>query len=177
MAAKQPRSDEEKAKAHAGRVLADRRVTDIFRIRLDGADWRDLREFVRAKEAEPGSAWFLEGDATAMSDAQIRRYAQKADNEILQLGKADRKRDRRRHIAQRKSLYARAVVTGDLRTALAVLQDEATLLALYPDKRVRSGDGKGGEVVTTIETILPPEVADEIEDVVSDDAGPGDGTA
>jgi hypothetical protein len=37
----------------------------------------------------------------------------------------------RRHLAQRRHLYATAVTPGDLRTALAVLADESKLTCLY----------------------------------------------
>jgi hypothetical protein len=53
---------------------------------------------------------------------------------------------RRRHIAMRENLYGRAVISGDLRTALAVLQDLDELLGLYPAKR-HEHTGKGGEPI------------------------------
>ena len=38
----------------------------------------------------------------------------------------------RRHLAQRRNLYAKAVSAGDVRTALAVLDSEAKMLRLFP---------------------------------------------
>jgi hypothetical protein len=35
------------------------RAEEILRIRLDGAEMWDVREYVREKEKEPGSAWEL----------------------------------------------------------------------------------------------------------------------
>jgi hypothetical protein len=48
----------------------------------------------------------------------------------------------RRHLAQRRNLYAKAVLAGDLRTALACVQDEAKLEGLYPSER-KPDDGRG----------------------------------
>jgi hypothetical protein len=62
----------------------------------------------------------------------IYRYQQRADRLIHESREPSRKRIFRRHLAQRKRLYSRAITTGDLRTALAVLDSEAKLCALFP---------------------------------------------
>jgi hypothetical protein len=49
-----------------------------------------------------------------------------------------RKKLLRRHLAQRRTLYARAVNNGELRTALAVARDEAELLGLYPARQIKA---------------------------------------
>jgi hypothetical protein len=124
--------------AKADKALSTRRVDDILRIRLDGAQFWDVREFVREKETEKGSAWYLGEGGKPLSDGQIRRYQQKADDLIYSAHERSRKKLFRRHLAQRRNLYARAVTTGDLRTALACLQDEAKLTGLdYDDQIVR----------------------------------------
>jgi hypothetical protein len=122
--------------AKADKALAARRVDDILRIRLDGAQFWDVREFVREKEKEQGSAWFLADGETPLSESQIRRYQQKADALMAESHERSRKKLLRRHLAQRRNLYARATTTGDLRTALACLRDEGELLGLY-DRRPR----------------------------------------
>jgi len=38
--------------AKADKALVQRRVDDVLRIRLDGAQWWDVREYVREKEGE-----------------------------------------------------------------------------------------------------------------------------
>ena len=43
----------------ATKLQAEARTTEILRIRLDGAEWVDCREYVREKEAEEGSCWHL----------------------------------------------------------------------------------------------------------------------
>jgi hypothetical protein len=120
--------------AKADKALAARRVDDVLRIRLDGAQFWDVREFVREKEKEPGSAWFLAAGEGPLSDSQIRRYQQKADRLAHESHERSRGRLFRRHLAQRRHLYARATTTGELRTALACLRDEGELLGLY-DRR------------------------------------------
>jgi hypothetical protein len=124
--------------AKANKALVAKRVEDLLRIRLDGAQHWDVCEYVREKQAEPASCWFVAEGETPLSDSQIRRYLQRADEMIYATHERSRKRLFRRHLAQRRHLYARAVTTGDLRTALAVLQDEAKLTGLdYDDQLVR----------------------------------------
>jgi hypothetical protein len=117
--------------AKADKALVARRLEDILRIRLDGAEWWDTCAFVREKEKEAGSAWFLAQGEKPLSDSQIRRYQTKADALMVQSHERSRKKLLRRHLAQRRNLYARATTTGDIRTALAVLRDEAALEGLY----------------------------------------------
>ena len=111
------------------------RIEEILRIRLDGAELWDIREYVREKCAEAGSIWESQ---KCLSDAQLYRYLARADKLIAQSCRSSRKRLLRRHLAQRRNLYAKAVNAGDIRTALSVLSDEARLLDLYetyPDKK------------------------------------------
>jgi hypothetical protein len=129
--------------ARADKAQVARRIDDVLRIRLDGAEFWDVREFVREKEKEAGSAWFLAEGETPLSDSQIRRYQRKADRLMLESHERSRKRLLRRHLAQRRHLYARAATTGDFRAALSALQDEAELLGLYPPKKVAPTDPTG----------------------------------
>jgi hypothetical protein len=114
------------------------RTEEVLRIRLDGAEFWDLREYAREKEKEEGSAWFLAEGEPPMSDGQLRRYAQWADDLIAESCREEREATVRRHLAQRRNLYARAVNKGDERTALSVLCDEAKLLDLYPAARTKN---------------------------------------
>src|SRR5262245_731680 len=121
--------------AKADKALVARRVDEVLRIRLDGAQFWDVREFVREKEKQEGSAWFVGEGGKPLSDSQIRRYQTQADKLLEQAHERSRRKLFRRHLAQRRHLYARAVTSGDLRTALACTQDEAKLLGLYPAER------------------------------------------
>jgi hypothetical protein len=114
------------------KALMRRRVEEVLRIRLDGAEFWDVCEFVREKESENGSAWHLAEGEKPLSRASLRRYLTRADALIVESFRATRRRLRRRHLAQRNRLYAKAVAQGDLRAALAALKDEAELLGLYP---------------------------------------------
>ena len=104
------------------------RVEELLRIRLDGAELWDCREYVREKVAAKDPIW----GEKLLSDSQIYRYLARVDSQIAQACREKRPKLLRLHLAKRRSLYARAVNVGDLRTALAVLRDEAELAALYP---------------------------------------------
>ena len=127
--------------AKADKALVRQRVDDLYRIVLEGALWPvDTCEYVREKQAEAGSLWFLAEGETPLSESQIRRYQQKADKLIEQAGTHSRKRLFRRHLAQRRHLFAKANLAGDIGTALRCLRDEAELLGLYaPLKHEHAG--------------------------------------
>ena len=143
-------------------VEVQARVNDALRIRLDGAEFWDLREFVREKEKDDGSAWHLGPGQNPLSDGQIRRYQQWADEVIEESGERSRRKLLRRHAAKRRNLYAKAVLTGDYRTALACLSDEAKLLGLYPAERAKyehtgpKGRPIEAKVSHDIAELLPP---------------------
>ena len=79
-----------------------------------------------------------------MSDGQLWRYIGRADRLIAESCRASTKKLLRRHLAQRRNLFAKAVSAGDLRTALAAAQDEARLLNLYPSGRLELTGKAGG---------------------------------
>jgi hypothetical protein len=116
---------------NASKAKTAQRVEEFVRIKLDGAEPFDLRPYVSEQQAVPGSPWELAGGKKPLSDRQIRRYAAAADRVIAESCRTSRKRLMRRHLAQRRNLFAKAVNSGDVRAALACLADEAKLLNLY----------------------------------------------
>jgi hypothetical protein len=71
------------------------------------------------------------------------RYIARADQLIAESCRASRRKLLRRHLAQRRNLFAKALSAGDYRAALAAARDEAELEGLYAPKRVEH-TGKGG---------------------------------
>jgi hypothetical protein len=65
------------------------------------------------------------------------RYVAQSERLLKDSALTNRKRRLRLHFARRKSLYARAVSTGQLNVALAVLRDLATLEGFYGDELAR----------------------------------------
>jgi hypothetical protein len=120
------------ARAKANKALAEQRTDDVLRIILDGAMHHDVVAFVREKEREPGSAWFVGEDGTPLSDGMIRRYQERAYRLIDQSHATSRKRLFRRHVAQLRNLFSRATTSGELSVARAVLRDLAEIQRLYP---------------------------------------------
>jgi hypothetical protein len=129
----------------ATKAQTQARVEEVLRIRLDGAEVWDLREYVREKELEPGSVWELPPGGKPLSDNQLWRYLAKADQFIAESCRASRKKLLRCHLAQRRNLYAKAVSSGDYRTALALLRDEAELQGIYPPKKIAPTTPDGGK--------------------------------
>lgn len=120
-----------------------------MRIRLDGAEIWDVREYVREKVAAKDPVW----GKRMLSDSQLYRYLQGVDELIAESCKGERPKLFDRHLAQRRALYGRAVNTGDLRTALSVLRDEAELLQLYPPRKTELTGKDGGPLIQVIEGI------------------------
>ena len=121
-----------KAKAHATKATASRRVEEVARLRLRGAAFWNLREHVRGKEAEEGGAWHLAPGVKPMSDGQLWRYVKKADQLLSRSADRSRRQLLRMHLAQLGHLHYKAMQSADYRTALACLESEAELLGLYP---------------------------------------------
>ena len=132
----------------ATRAQVQARVEEVLAIRLDGAEFWQVREYAREKEREEGSHWYLADGQKPLSDAQLWRYIARSDRMIAESCRASRKKLLRRHLAQRRNLYAKAVSAGDCRAALAALRDEADLLGLYPPAKVAptTPDGRGAWV-------------------------------
>jgi hypothetical protein len=115
------------------------RVEEILHARLNGAEFHDLQALAAEKQ------WNV-------SASQLWRYVQAADQRIEETFEPDRAKLFRRHVFQRRALYARALQDGDYRTSLAILKDEAELHGLYAAKRheVTGRDGGPLESVSTV---------------------------
>jgi hypothetical protein len=109
-----------------------KRVEEVFKLRLGGAEFADIREYARA----PEQAW-------GVSDGQLWRYIAAADKLVKERFDAKAEHLLARHLLQRRTLYAHCVGAGDFRTALAVLKDEAELEGLYPPQKIAPTDPTG----------------------------------
>ena len=111
---------EKKPKSDAAEVA--KRVEEVLRIRLDGAQLHDVVQYASEK------GW-------AISARQVSTYIRRADELLVERQDRNRRRLVARHVAQRESLFARAVNAADLRTALAVADSLAKLQGLNTDAR------------------------------------------
>jgi hypothetical protein len=139
------------------------RVDEILCIRLDGAEFWHVREYVREKEQEAGSVWELPAGRKPLSDPTLWRYIGMADEQLKVYSLSSRKKLLRRHLGQRRNLYAKAVSAGDYRTALAAVQDEAKLLGLYPPAK-HELTGKGGKDLFPAPKVLTREQFNQLTD-------------
>ncbi len=129
---KQTSNGRKPTRTRATKAIIQARVEEVLRIRLDGAEFWDLREYARDKEKEPGSAWELKRGERPLSDGQLWRYIAKANKLVAESSRASRGRLLRQHLAMRRNLYAKAVSQGDVRAALAAADSEAKLRGLFP---------------------------------------------
>jgi hypothetical protein len=118
--------------AKSTRAEVDRRVHQVFKLRLGGAEFPDIREYAEAPERSWG-----------VSDSQLWRYIKAADALCEKYLDAKSSHLLSRHLLQRRQLLAHCMNAGDFRTALAVLKDEAELEGLYPPKKVAPTDPTG----------------------------------
>jgi hypothetical protein len=110
------------AKKKADTAEVAKRVDEVLRIRLDGAQRHDILQYA----SENG--WGL-------TDRQVGEYIRRADNLLVERRDTKRKRVIALHIARREALYARAVNSGDHRAALAILDSQAKIQGLYLSER------------------------------------------
>jgi hypothetical protein len=133
-----------------------KRVSEVLKLRLGGAEFLDIREYANA----PEQGWNV-------SDSQLRRYIQQADALCKEYFDAKAEHLLARHLLQRRQLYTHALGAGDFRTALAVLKDEAELEGLYsadqgapPDPGgTREGTGEP-KTVQEVATLLGQTIKD-----------------
>lgn len=103
----------------ATKTIVRQRVEEVLTIRLMGAEFAEIRQCAAKL------SWNV-------SDRQLWRYIAAADKLLAERLDHDREKLFNIHIAKRRALYTRALETGDLRAALAVLKDESELYGLYP---------------------------------------------
>jgi hypothetical protein len=111
------------------------RVHEVLQLRLLGAEFHDIVQ--HASE----NGW-------GVGERQLWNYLARADDLLERTLETDRGKLFRRHVAQRRALYARAMAVSDYSTARAVLKDEAELLGLYPARRHELTGKDGGAVQT-----------------------------
>lgn len=126
------------------RAVIEQRVTEILDMRLAGAQFHDIQQHSRE------SGW-------GSSVRQLWRYIAKTDEILAAKLEGDRGQLINRHLAQRKTIYAKTMQGGDYRTALSALQDEAELLGLYPDAKKAGGGGDVAVQVNVGLVALTPE--------------------
>jgi hypothetical protein len=144
MAKKKPEPKRKpRPRARATKAELCRRIFEVYKLRLGGAEFPDLREWARS----PERGWVV-------SDGQLWRYIRAADRLCKRHfdGKADHLTAR--HVLQRRQLYAHAMNGSDYATALRVLQDEAKLLGLYPAKGLELTGKNGAPLYPPLEAMV-----------------------
>jgi hypothetical protein len=116
----------------ATKATIRQRVEEVLTLRLSGAEFWNIRQFAAEQQ------W-------GVSERQLWRYVERSDAILAEHLEADRDKIVRRHVAMRRSLYARAMQTGDWRAALAVLDCEAKLLGLFAPTKVAPTTPDGAE--------------------------------
>jgi hypothetical protein len=111
----------------ATKLTVAQRTEEILKLRLDGAQFHDLFQYVSTQ------GW-------GIGKRQLRNYIRRTDTLIRLRQDKDAAAIIARHFAQRMRLYAKAVKAEDVRTALSILQDEARLRGLYPGDTITLQD-------------------------------------
>jgi hypothetical protein len=101
------------------------RIEEVFKLRLGGAEFQDIRQYASAPEQNWG-----------VSDRQVWRYIAAADTLVKKRFDARADHLLARHLMQRRMLYAHAVGAGDFATALRILDSEAKLEGLFPPTKI-----------------------------------------
>jgi hypothetical protein len=80
-----------------------------------------------------------------------------AEQSIAGMVEKDRQDLLSEHIAKRRRLYERAVAQGNLRTALQILDSEANLLGLFPEKSIMSAANGGVNLQVLVQAVIAAE--------------------
>lgn len=127
----------------ASKAAYEARIDDVLQLILDGAGRRDIIRFASekttvqidkdGKETKPSFPWITKHK---LSSRQIDTYIADATEHMVTACKEADKNLIQRHRGRRESLYARAVNSGDLRTALAVIDSLGNLEGVFPTKKL-----------------------------------------
>ena len=115
-------NDEPKRKKKSTAAEVDRRVNEIFRLKLDGAQFHDIFQYASENQ------WDL-------TERQVREYMRRADEMLRERRTRSRATLKAEHLAMRRALFARTVNAADYRTALAILDSEAKITGLFDDQK------------------------------------------
>lgn len=117
-------------KPKAPPAVTPERVETVLRLRLDGAQFHDLRQF--AADASPDGTAARGGPPWQVGDDDLWELIGKADDLLVGRAESNRARAYAVAVARREALYARAVNAGDYAAALGCLKDIAQLQGTYP---------------------------------------------
>jgi hypothetical protein len=134
------------------------RVAQVFKLRLAGAQFHDVKEYAQA----PEQAW-------QVSESQLHRYMQAADRLIRERASRDADFVFARSITRRDQIYSQAMAAGDFRTALDADRDLDKLFGLYPEAQAPGRDRPQTNVTLNIQELTvtapelpPPTIREEI---------------
>jgi hypothetical protein len=145
-----------------------KRVEEVFKLRLGGAEYADVVQYASAAEQNWG-----------VSERQIRNYIAAADKLMKERFDSRAEHLLARHLLQRRLLYAHALGAGDFSTALRILDSEAKLEGLFPaEKHEHTGKGGGKVELRVIEEVIhrPAPVALNVIEGVITSGSRGNGT-
>ncbi len=131
-------------------AVVAQRVAKVLEIRLAGAQFHDIKQYAAENDPATGRPW-------GVSDRQLWNYIAQAGRQLKDNLDKQQGHLLALHLSKRQALYAQALQTGDLRTALAALKDETELLNLYPGKlSVKDVASLGAQLVALACQRMPP---------------------
>jgi hypothetical protein len=116
----------------ADKATAQRRVDELLAILLNGGQGWSVFQYVRKKEKERRSIWYVGEDENPLSDHMIRKYLTRAYELMESSFEKSRRTLVRRHIGKLNHLHNRAMKEGELAVARATLRDLAEMQQLLP---------------------------------------------
>ncbi|HYH64644.1 MAG TPA: hypothetical protein VD866_08120 [Urbifossiella sp.] len=113
-------------------AVTPERVEMVLRVRLDGAQFHDVRGFANDTDADGKADAARGGPAWNVTDDDVWQLIDRADALTVSRAEQNRARAYAMAVARREALYARALSAGDYSAALACLRDIAQLQGTYP---------------------------------------------
>ncbi|MBP7675754.1 MAG: hypothetical protein KBB14_05480 [Thermoanaerobaculia bacterium] len=126
-------------------ALVEKRILDVFKLLLRGADRAEIWRHLAENGAEP--------------ERTADRYIARATARFKALAKVDAEKERGRQLARLEDLYSRLFRIQDYRTALAVLKERNELAGIYPEKvQKHEHTGRDGAPMSLLVGRLEPDV-------------------
>jgi hypothetical protein len=126
-------------RSRATQALSKRRLHELAQLLLEQPRL-SIFHYVREKESEPGSLWFIDG-GQPLTLSQVYRYIQRAEKMLGERFGRDLQGAVSTHLGRLERLYREAVLDGDKRLALSALnsqRESLKLLGAFPREEVAS---------------------------------------
>jgi hypothetical protein len=132
--------------------VTNARVREVAVALLEGVPGFDINRWVRQREADQASAFFVAADRQPLSGEMVRIYVKKAKALIVKTFR-ERREVLPMNLGKREILFKKAMEGENYRLALEIIQDTDELLGHYAPKKSEH-TGPDGQALPSLSAVV-----------------------